>query len=66
MFRSYQIIISELSSLLKLYLYYSIHKFNWYLQTRCCGSISVHSYTIKYIVKKKLCKCIIIVFDIYK
>ena len=36
MFRSCQIIIRELSSLLKLY--YS--QFNWYLQTRCCGSIS--------------------------
>ena len=35
--------------LAKVILRYS--KFNSYLQTRCCGSLSVYSYTIKYIVK---------------
>ena len=38
MFRSCQIIIRELCSLLNLY--YSVSQFNWYLQTRCCGSKS--------------------------
>ena len=36
-------------SLAKVMLQYS--QFNWYLQTRCCGSISVNNYTIKYSVK---------------
>jgi len=35
--------------LAKVMLQYS--QFGWYLQTRCCGSISVHSYTIKCTVK---------------
>ena len=35
--------------LAKFILQYS--QFNSYLQTRCCGSISVNNYTIKYTVK---------------